>query len=208
MWGNYKKQKNGDFMQDIMKINAEAADQFDSDRRGFLKAGLAVTAALGFWMPPIEAVAAAPLSGRVVTLANAHTGDKFKGEYWANGRYLPDAFGDIKKLMRDHRTNDIFPIDPRLMDILYVVQRRLENFNSFRVFSGYRSPKTNAMLRRKGEGVARNSLHMSGQAIDLQLPGSRLSSLKKAAIDVKSGGVGFYPRSDFVHIDTGRVRHW
>jgi len=195
-------------MQDIMKINAEAADQFDSDRRGFLKAGLAVTAALGFWMPPIEAVAAAPLRGRTVSLVNAHTGDKFKGEYWANGRYLPDAFGDIKKLMRDHRTSDIFPIDPRLMDILYVVQHRLENSNAFRVFSGYRSPKTNAMLRRKGEGVARNSLHMSGQAIDLQLPGSRLSALKKTAIAVKSGGVGFYPRSDFVHIDTGRVRHW
>lgn len=208
MWGNYKKQEYGALMQHLMDRNAEAADQFDSDRRGFLKTGLAVTAALGFWMPSMEAVAANPLGGRKVSLVNAHTGDKFTGEYWANGRYLPGAFREIKKLMRDHRTNDIFPIDPRLMDILYVVQHRLENYKPFRVFSGYRSPKTNNMLRRKGEGVARNSLHMSGQAVDLQLPGTRLSSLKKAAINVKSGGVGFYPRSDFVHIDTGRVRHW
>jgi len=88
------------------------------------------------------------------------------------------------------------------------LQHRLDNFKSYEIFSGYRSPKTNAMLSRKSEGVARNSLHMSGQAIDLHLPGTRLSKLHRAAMNLKSGGVGFYPRSDFVHMDTGRVRHW
>jgi uncharacterized protein YcbK (DUF882 family) len=194
-------------MQDLMTHNAQAADEYDSDRRGFLKSGLFMTAALGFWTPAL-AEAAMPSAGRSIVLHNAHTGDDFKGEYWYNGRYLPDAFGEIKKLMRDHRTNDIFPIDPRLMDILYVIRHRLGTKNSFRVFSGYRSPKTNARLRKMTEGVARNSLHMSGQAIDLQLPGTRLDKLRKTATELKSGGVGYYPRSDFVHIDTGRVRHW
>ncbi|MFN7112796.1 MAG: DUF882 domain-containing protein [Alphaproteobacteria bacterium] len=194
-------------MQDLIEKNALAAEAYDSDRRGFLKAGLFVTAALGFWTPAL-AQAAAPNTARVIRLQNAHTGEKFTGEYWYNGKYLPSAFAEIKKLMRDHRINEQFPIDPRLMDILYVMHGRLKNSGPYHVLSGYRSPTTNARLRRNSEGVARNSLHMTGQAIDLKLPGTRLSVVRNAAIDLKSGGVGFYPRSDFVHVDTGRVRHW
>lgn len=194
-------------MLDLFAKNARAADEYESDRRGFLKAGLFAAAALGFWMPSL-AEAAVPNAGRVLRLQNAHTGEKFSGEYWYNGRYIPDAFGQIKMLMRDHRVNEQFPIDPRLMDILYVMQNRLRTTTPYNVLSGYRSPATNARLRRMSEGVARNSLHMTGQAIDLRLPGVKLATVRKSAIDLKSGGVGFYPRSDFVHIDTGRVRHW
>lgn len=194
-------------MQDLIEKNALAAEQFESDRRGFLKAGLFVSAALGFWTPSL-AEAAVPNTARVIRMQNQHTGEKFAGEYWYNGRYLPDAFGEIKMLMRDHRTNEQFPIDPRLMDILFVLQNRLRAKVPYNLLSGYRSPATNARLRRMSEGVARNSLHMTGQAIDLRLPGTKTSVVRKAAMDLKAGGVGFYPRSNFVHIDTGRVRHW
>ena len=194
-------------MQDLFEKNAPAAEEFESDRRGFLKAGLFVTAALGFWTPSL-AEAAAPNTARVLRIQHQYTGEKFTGEYWYNGRYLPDAFGEIKFLMRDHRVNEQFPIDPRLIDILFVMQNRLRSKTPFNLLSGYRSPATNARLRRMSEGVARNSLHMTGQAIDLRLPGTKTSVVRKTAVDLKSGGVGFYPRSDFVHVDTGRVRSW
>lgn len=195
----------------LMQKNSEAADHFQSDRRGFLKAGLAATAALGFWMPDLAAASTGPTlkqAGREMKLTNAHTGETFRGEYWHDGRYLPDAFGEIKSVMRDHRTGERFPIDPRLMDILYVLQHRIGNTSQFEVFSGYRSPKTNARLRAVSHGVASRSLHMSGQAVDLHQPGTKLATLRQAAIKLNSGGVGYYPKSNFVHVDTGRVRHW
>lgn len=196
---------------DLLEKNSKAADHFQSDRRGFLKGGLAAIAALGCWMPDLVQASTGPAPnqvGRVMKLTNTHTGESFRGEYWYNGRYLPDAFGEIKSVMRDHRTGDKFPIDPRLMDILYVLQHRIGNPHEFEVFSGYRSPKTNAHLRMMSHGVASRSLHMSGQAVDLYLPGTRLASLRQAAIKLNSGGVGYYPASNFVHVDTGRVRHW
>jgi uncharacterized protein YcbK (DUF882 family) len=200
--------------QDLMVRNHEAVEEFNADRRGFLRRGLGMgmVAALGLSMLPGEAfangAAHAVMAGREISMFNAHTGEKFTGTYWQNGRYLPDAFSGIKGVMRDHRSGETFPIDPRLMDILYVIQNKLGNHEGFRVLSGYRSPKSNAMLRRSGEGVAKQSLHMTGQAIDVSLPGTKLSSLHKMALNVHSGGVGFYPKTGFVHIDTGRVRSW
>jgi len=191
----------------LVQKNNEAAEAYRADRRGFLRHGLLFTAALGFWMPPL-AQAAAPAVGREMAFTNAHTGEKFKGEYWYEGKYLPDAFSEIKTIMRDYRTNDKYPIDPRLIDVLFVLQRRMKNFTPFEIFSGYRSPVTNAMLRRASDGVARGSLHMQGQAADINQPGTRLSSLRKSAVGLKAGGVGFYPTSDFLHVDTGRVRIW
>ena len=199
-----KAEFNGDV---LIEKNNVRAEEYNSDRRGFLKAGLFATATLGFWMPSL-AEAAKPLAGREIKLQNIHTGEKFIGEYWYNGKYVPGAFNEIKMLMRDHRTNERFPIDPRLMDILYVLRNRIGTRSPFEVFSGYRSDATNAKLRRMSHGVARNSLHMTGQAIDLSLPGTKLSTVRKSAIALKSGGVGFYPSSDFIHIDTGRVRTW
>jgi uncharacterized protein YcbK (DUF882 family) len=193
--------------EDLLLKNADAAEQLHSDRRGFLKSGLVVTAALGFWTPDL-AQAAMPSAGRELRFYNQHTGEKFIGEYWYNGRYLPDAFGEIKSVMRDHRTGEKFPIDPRLMDILYVLQRRLGNDTPFEVLSGYRSPSTNAKLRRLSRGVAEGSLHMTGQAVDIRQKGTDLRSLRSKAVSLKSGGVGFYRSSNFVHIDTGRIRSW
>ena len=193
---------------DLLERNRIAADQFDSDRRAFLKTGMFMTAALGFWTPELAQASTGPANGRALHFTNVHTGEKFQGEYWSNGRYLPDAFGEIKSVMRDYRTGEKFPIDPRLMDILYVLQHRLENFEGYEVFSGYRCEATNARLRRISRGVAAHSLHMTGQACDLNLPGTRLSHVRQAAITLRSGGVGYYPSSDFVHVDTGRVRYW
>lgn len=192
---------------ELLTKNNQAAQTVQTDRRGFLKAGAMVTAALGFWMPSLGH-AAAPVMGREIQLFNAHTGEKFKGEYWYAGKYLPDAFGAIKSVMKDHRTGEKFPIDPRLMDILYVLHNKIGSRNSFEVLSGYRSPKSNAMLRHNTEGVAKQSLHMTGQAIDIRLPGTKLTSVRASALALKSGGVGYYPRTGFVHIDTGRFRSW
>lgn len=199
-------------MDSLIQKNNDAVGEYRADRRGFLKHGLAFSAALGFWMPSLaeatEKTGGAPVKGRVLKLVNLHTHEAFNGEYWYDGQYNPDAFGSIKTVLRDYRTGEKFPIDPRLMDILFVLQNRIKNYSPFNVFSGYRSPTTNAMLRETTNGVARGSLHMQGQAIDINLPGTRLSSLERSAIGLKSGGVGFYPQSDFVHIDTGRARNW
>ena len=177
------------------------------NRRQFLGGSLVVATASQLWWPG-EAEAANLRAGREVTFLNAHTGERFKGEYWQNGRYLSDAFKDIKHIMRDHRTDEIFPIDPRLIDVLFVSQKRLKTAKPYRIFSGYRSPKTNAKLRRMTFGVAKKSLHMQGQAVDLRLPGRRVSDIRRQAMALKAGGVGYYPKSQFVHLDTGRVRHW
>ncbi|HYD19701.1 MAG TPA: DUF882 domain-containing protein [Patescibacteria group bacterium] len=196
---------------ELMAKNSSAADAFDADRRSFLKLGATAAVALGCWMPDLSLASTGPTlknAGREIQITNVHTGEKFRGEYWMGGRYLPDAFGEIKSVMRDHRSGEKFPIDPRLMDILYVLQHRLGNLNMIDVFSGYRSPTTNARLRSASHGVAQRSLHMSGQAIDIKLPGTQLKNLRAAAIKLNSGGVGYYPASNFVHVDTGRVRHW
>lgn len=195
----------------LMAANSDAAEKYQSDRRGFLRGGVCALAALGFWTPDLanaSAPATMAIKGREMKLTNTHTGEKFTGEYWYNGKYLPDAFGAIKSVMKDHRSGEVYPIDPRLMDIMYVLQHRLQNYHMFEILSGYRSEKTNAKLRGKSRGVARHSLHMTGQACDLKLPGTSLSGVRQAAIKLNSGGVGYYPRSDFVHVDTGRVRHW
>jgi uncharacterized protein YcbK (DUF882 family) len=195
-------------MDDLIRKNNLAAQQYHADRRGFMKHGLLFTAALGFWTPALARADQSPPGARIMSLTNAHTGEKFSGEYWYAGEYIPDAFNEIKSVMRDHRTNEKFPIDPRLMDVLFVLKSRLKNNAAFEVFSGYRSPETNAHLREVSNGVARGSLHMQGQAVDINLPGTRLSALEKSAVRLKSGGVGFYPSSGFVHVDTGRTRTW
>ncbi len=177
------------------------------NRRKLIKGGFVIAMATSLWWPN-KAEAANVFSGREVSFLNAHTGEKFKGEYWQKGRYLPDAFKEIKHIMRDHRTGEIFPIDPRLVDILFVLKKKFNTNNHYRIFSGYRSPATNKMLRRSSFGVARKSLHMQGQAVDLRLPGYSLSALRRQAMALRAGGVGYYPKSQFVHLDTGRVRHW
>lgn len=175
-----------------------------SDRRRFLKT-LAVAGGTLVARPRRAHAKAVP---RSLGLRHLHTGETLKVEYAVGGTYLPDALAAVNRLLRDFRTGDVHPIDPGLLDLLYRVAGRLETHQSFEVISGYRSPATNAALRRRSEGVAARSLHMVGQAIDIRVAGVELVTLRAAALDLKGGGVGYYPASNFVHVDTGRLRHW
>jgi uncharacterized protein YcbK (DUF882 family) len=145
---------------------------------------------------------------RRALLHNLHTGDTFNEVYYANGSYLPDALAEATRVMRDWRTGDEHFIDPSLFDALHTIAGRLETRTPFQIISGYRSPRTNAMLHSRSSGVAEHSQHMLGKAIDVRVEGVELSNLRRAALSVGAGGVGYYPVSNFVHVDTGRVRQW
>jgi uncharacterized protein YcbK (DUF882 family) len=145
---------------------------------------------------------------RTLAFHNLHTGESLDLVYWAEGRYLPDATQRIEYLLRDFRNNKVHPIDPKLLDLLTALRARLNTTAPYQVISGYRSPETNAMLQRMSEGVATNSLHLEGRAIDLRVPGRSLASVHRVALAFQAGGVGYYPRSDFVHLDVGRPRRW
>jgi uncharacterized protein YcbK (DUF882 family) len=145
---------------------------------------------------------------RTLAFHNLHTGESLDLCYWAEGNYLPDATQRIEYLLRDFRNNQVHRIDPRLLDALTSLRARLNTSAPYQVISGYRSPETNAMLQRTTEGVAGNSLHLQGQAIDLRVPGRSLAAVHRTALALQAGGVGYYPHSDFVHIDVGRVRRW
>lgn len=145
---------------------------------------------------------------RELRFNHLHTGETLAVEYFQSGRYQPDALDAVNHLLRDFRTGDEHAIDPALLDVLFEVRQRVGTRRSFEVISGYRSPVTNAALRRKSEGVAARSLHMSGKAIDIRLNDVRLDALRRSALTLSAGGVGYYPASNFVHLDTGRVRTW
>jgi uncharacterized protein YcbK (DUF882 family) len=178
------------------------------DRRDILKMGLfgfvAAATPLAF---ASEAHAARNDSWRA-SFRNVHTGESFNGVYRVGNKYLPDAFERISYVLRDFRTSEVFPMDPRVVDIMTVIQRKSGKNAPMNVLSGYRSPKTNARLRNATTGVAKNSFHMYGQALDIRLPGQSTRGLRNRAISLKAGGVGYYPKSSFVHVDTGNVRSW
>ncbi len=175
------------------------------DRRRFL--GIAGAVVVGGLAWPAEA-ARRLLAPRTLAFQNLHTGESLKTVYFAEGRYLPEAMQHIEWLLRDFRTEQVHAIDPRLLDLLADLHGHLETREPFHVISGYRSPQTNAMLASLGDGVAQNSLHLDGMAIDIRVPGRRLRHVRAAALSLRRGGVGYYPRSNFVHVDTGRVRTW
>ncbi len=145
---------------------------------------------------------------RKLRLLNLHTHERLNVIYWAEGQYVPEVLTEIDYHLRDFRTGDVAPIEPKLLDTLYELQRRVDSNGVYHVISGYRSPRTNAMLAQNRHGVAKKSLHTRGMAIDLKLPGRRLRDLNRAARALKAGGVGYYPKSGFVHLDVGRVRYW
>jgi uncharacterized protein YcbK (DUF882 family) len=145
---------------------------------------------------------------RVLAFQNLHTGESLRSVYCVNGHYVKQSLGQINYILRDFRTGDIRPIDRELLDALVRLQRRLGTRQPIQIISGYRSPKTNAMLASTSEGVARNSFHIKGQAIDLRLEGIALSRLRNAAKSLQVGGVGYYPGSEFIHMDTGPIRYW
>jgi uncharacterized protein YcbK (DUF882 family) len=148
---------------------------------------------------------------RELSFFHTHTGERLRTVYCCDGRYEPDALAKINHILRDFRVNEVRPIDPTLLDLLHQLGGTLETAEPFHIISGYRSPRTNAMLRARGgahTGVASKSLHMVGKAIDIRVPGVPLERLHRAAVSVKGGGVGFYPEPNFVHVDVGRVRYW
>lgn len=147
---------------------------------------------------------------RMLAFDNLHTGEKLNTAYWAQGQFLPDALAEVNHVLRDFRSGEVHAISPQLLDLLAVLRARLETASPFSVISGYRSPATNAMLHGENEhsGVASKSLHMQGMAIDIRVNGRPLSGLRDVALAVRVGGVGYYPASDFVHVDVGRVRRW
>ena len=148
------------------------------------------------------------LEERSLSLFNPRTKVSFEGLYFSNGSYIADAMTEINHIMRDTRVNVVKPIDPHLLDLISAISIKLKSKEPFHVISGYRSPKTNNLLRKRGKGAAKNSYHLKGQAVDIRLPGHRAAVLRRTASVLKKGGVGFYPKSKFVHIDVGPVRYW
>lgn len=145
---------------------------------------------------------------RALAFHNLHTNENLDITYFADGRYDADALRKIDVILRDHRTGDVERIDPKLIDMLFDLHHQLDSSSPFHIISGYRSPKTNGALAAKSRGVAKKSLHMRGLAIDVRLPDRRLKDVRKTAIAMKRGGVGYYGKSGFVHLDVGRVRFW
>ncbi|MCX5833112.1 MAG: DUF882 domain-containing protein [Deltaproteobacteria bacterium] len=194
--------------------------RMEISRRSFLKFGAAAAALM--MTPRLVSASMEPDSVQVIpadaaldsaperalSFYNTRTGEEWRRVYWCHGDYVPEALEEINHLLRDHRTNEIREIDPRLLDLLYDLNEQLNSRGPFQVVSAYRSPETNALLRRRSKRIARNSLHMEGMAVDIRLPDRSMRQLARAALSLKSGGVGYYPRRHFVHVDTGKVRRW
>jgi uncharacterized protein YcbK (DUF882 family) len=209
-------------------------DGYAMGRRGFLGVFAAFTAvaslvpdALGAPLPPRKPVHAGLVPGRkpeiskaamrapsvskrarMVNLYNVHTGEKVRAAFWQDGRYVPETMRAITRMMRDHRVNQTHKIDPKLIDLMHAIQMRVGMQRPLEIVSAYRSPHTNEMLREAGYGVAEHSYHMVGKAVDIRVPGVRLSQLSRMAKSMRRGGVGTYGSGNFLHVDTGPVRYW
>lgn len=177
-------------------------------RRGLLRA-FAATAVVA---APTYANAFGILRGagdiRKLSMYSSRTGETLETVYWIDGDYIPEAMTEISRIMRDWRSGDVTRIDARAIDIMAASHGLLDIREPYMLLSGYRSPATNAMLRSRSRGVARNSLHMEGQAADLRLKSRSVAQMARAAAACNAGGVGKYSRSNFVHMDCGPVRVW
>ncbi|MDO8419124.1 MAG: DUF882 domain-containing protein [Rubrivivax sp.] len=176
-------------------------------RRHFLRHSVSLAAAA---LPALVTPARASVpEARGLAMAHTHTREHIDLVYAVRERYVPESLGLLNRFLRDHYSGEVGVIDPALFDLLHRVRQVLGTAASFEVISGYRDAATNSRLRAtRGGGVATKSLHMEGRAVDVRLPGVALSDLRDAALSLRAGGVGYYPQERFVHIDTGRVRHW
>ncbi len=177
-------------------------------RRRFLRLGLLAASAFLLPRPLCAGVQAAGATDRRLAFFNTHTGETLEACYFRAGCYDPDALRAINHILRDHRSGEVRPIEGRLLDLLHALAGRFERPCPFHVISGYRSPVTNATLHSRNRGVASQSLHVYGQAIDIRVPGIPTGELRDQALSLAAGGVGYYPKPDFVHVDVGRVRAW
>ena len=172
-------------------------------RRRFLQhAGAALV------LLPLGAAWAGVPVRRSLSFVHTHTGERLSTVYFQDGQYQACELARINQLLRDFRTGDVHTIDTGVLDILADLRVLADHDEPYEVISGYRSPQTNAALRRHSSGVAEHSLHLQGRAIDVRLPGFATRRLRELALEMGRGGVGFYPQPDFVHLDNGRVRYW
>ena len=177
-------------------------------KRRFLKS-VACGSLLAMGSPKLVQAAFTGFSGhKSLTLEHHHTGETVNLTYYENGRYIYGALDEISYFLRDYHNDEMHRVDPALLDQLYDVKLLLRAYKPFQIVSGYRSPETNASLRRHSRGVARQSLHMEGRAVDVRMEGVSAHAIRNAALSLYRGGVGFYPRSNFVHLDTGDIRTW
>lgn len=174
------------------------------NRRRLLQ-GMMITAPALLTVKPSLSFASISIP-RALSFRHLHTNEKLSVEYYANNQY--QSLDKINYHLRDFRTSEIYPIDPKLLDLLHSIKLATGSKGYFEIISGYRSPATNNMLRGKSNGVAKRSLHMQGKAIDIRLSDVSINSVRLAATALKMGGVGFYKKSHFVHLDTGRFRTW
>ncbi|MDL1466216.1 YcbK family protein [Yersinia pestis] len=181
-------------------------DKIDNNRRKWLTLG-GVALGMSLLPGPVFATLSTPRP-RILTLNNLNTGESIKAEFFDGRNYNKDELSRLNHISRDYRANKVKKIDPRLFDQLYRLQVLLETTKPVQLISGYRSLGTNNELREHSRGVAKQSYHTKGQAMDFHIEGIQLSYIRKAALKMRAGGVGYYPRSNFVHIDTGPTRAW
>ncbi len=174
-------------------------------RRHFLTRSAAALSTLAFFSPLRLRAGEAP---RALSFHNLNSDERLNVVYFANGKYERQAFAQIKWLFRDLRNNELHDVDPKLLDLLYNLKRTTGSDTPFRMMSGYRSPATNALLAAHDKDVDPFSLHMEGRAVDVIQDFENLENLWGAARTLKAGGVGYYPRAGYIHLDTGPIRHW
>jgi len=189
---------------------ASQTDNTDSStllgRRRLL--GLGLAAAASSLVPATSWASQGPAGDRALSFYNTHTDEKLSATYVRGSAFDKGALKDINHILRDFRTGEVFPIDLKLLDLLTELHRKTGSKQPFQIISGYRSPKTNSMLNAESSGVAKRSMHLDGKAIDIRLADVKLTNLRAVAVSMKRGGVGMYTGSNFVHVDTGRVRYW
>lgn len=183
------------------------ANKLVLERRRFLQLGLFGLATT--FSSPTLAAALPRLSGiRQLSMHNLHTDEKLNVIYWKNGVYSRPAIQKLNNLLRDHRNGSLCNMNVRLFDLLHDLQAKLGNSGTIEIISGYRSPASNKMMASYSKGVAKNSYHCKGMAMDIRMPGTSLVHVHKAALEMGRGGVGYYPDQQFVHVDVGPVRKW
>ena len=179
-----------------------------TSRRNFLRTTITGASAVALH-PALPAFGVtADSASRRLRFRHTHTNEQLDVVYWQQGDYLQAALTRINELLRDFRTEDTYAIDPALLDLLHEVYVKTGSNGEYEIISGYRSPETNAMLRSRSKNVAKRSMHMAGKAIDIRLTDVPISVIRETALLLKQGGVGYYPKSNFVHLDTGRPRFW
>jgi len=177
-------------------------------RRRLLRQGASLAAAVALPLLALPARASVP-AARSLAMSHTHTRERLELVYADAHDYLPEALGTLNRFLRDHYSGEVGNMHPPLFDVLHELRQALGRTGPFEIISAYRCPATNDRLRNtRGGGVAKQSLHMQGRAVDVRLPGVPLAELRDAAISLRAGGVGYYPDSRFVHLDTGRVRSW